>query len=101
MKCPSCEQTISWRQKWRFSKKVFFRKAADCPHCSTKLMWEKWPHRLVHFGGFAYLFGFCSKYFFPIKIVNGFDLYFLCIILGCTLGFLGISRLKFEVISEN
>ena len=101
VKCPSCNKTIGWLQKWRFTKGICSRKAAECPHCSVKLIWAKWPHRLPLFGASSFLLGICSKYFFPIKIIDGFGLYFLCIILACTLIIPGIFLLKFDVIGEN
>jgi hypothetical protein len=101
MKCPLCHKKIGWLQQWRFTKGLFFRKAAECPHCGVKLIGAEWPHRLIHFGGSFYLLGICSKYFFPIKIADGFDLYSLCLILGCTLMFSGIIRMKYNVIGEN
>ncbi len=101
MKCPSCNKWIGWFEKWRFTKGIGLRKAAECPHCGVKLIWAKWPYRLMSFGAISFLFGICSKYFFPIKIIDGFDLFFLCVIVAVVMIIPGIFLLKFEVIGEN
>ena len=100
MECPSCNKTIGWLYKWRFSKWNCSRKAAECPHCSVKLICTKWPYRLIQFGASSVLLGICSKYLFPIKIIDGFDLILLCNILALALIIPGIFRLKFDAIGE-
>jgi endogenous inhibitor of DNA gyrase (YacG/DUF329 family) len=101
VKCPSCNKTIGWLQQSRFGKGFCSRQAAECPHCSVNIVWAKWPHILIQCGVSCLLLGFWSELLFPIKILDGFDLYFWCSILGLPLLILGIFRKKFDVVGEN
>jgi hypothetical protein len=52
--CPTCKGLISWRQRWKLSTAVGFRKPLPCPHCGSVLVWSKWPHRLIYSGIFFF-----------------------------------------------
>ena len=101
MKCPSCSKTIGWRHTWRFTKGLCSREAAECPHCGMKLIWAKWPHRLIQLGVSSILLGFWSKLLFSIDILDGFDVYFMCMSVGLAMLIPGLLLQKFDVIGEN
>jgi len=101
MKCPSCNKTIGWLQQGRFAEWKCSRKTAECPHCSVELTWAKWPHRLIQLGTSLMLFGFWSKFLFPVNILDGFDVYFVCMSLALAMLIPGLFLQRFDVIGEN
>ena len=97
MKCPSCNKSISWIQKWRFTKGFCSRKVAECPKCGIGLIWSKLPHRLINFGALCIILGSSSVLFFPVKIAGDYDLFSLCTILAFVTITPGVLLLKLEV----
>lgn len=98
MTCPSCNQTISWIQKRRFSSAIGLRKAEECPHCCIILIWRKWPHWLMQIGSLIFVFSICSEYWFPINITDGFELHVLCRIVFFVLVIPAVFRVKLDVL---
>lgn len=48
--CPRCKEKLTWQAKLKLFK-LFRRNSMPCPHCGTRLVWSKWPWRLVSIGG--------------------------------------------------
>lgn len=47
MVCPSCNNSITWRQRQKFLTILFTRRVANCPHCGASLIYAKRAHRFV------------------------------------------------------
>jgi len=51
LNCPVCQRKIPWRYRFfRSSNAVGLRKSFPCPHCGNRLIWSKWPYRVMWFG---------------------------------------------------
>ena len=50
-RCPKCGYRLRWIEKVRTSKGFgFVRKTTNCPECSARIIWAKWPWRVMFVG---------------------------------------------------
>ena len=100
MKCPSCSKRISWGQGRRFTTPLGARRAADCPHCASKLVWSKWPYRSSCAAVFVMFVAVALRYVAPLEIVKDLYLHFVLGIIAWIMIAVGLFKSRLEVANE-
>lgn len=71
MKCPSCDEKISWTKIFIFTNWYTKRLIGDCPCCGVKLILVKLPLRALNVAAFLLLLGLVIGKFLSFEIIGG------------------------------